>query len=71
VSEGLAVIEGAFRDQLERARSAGLLAADTDLDPTAAALFMAFQGLLVLARAGRPDLESAIDAVFAAHLGPG
>jgi TetR/AcrR family transcriptional regulator, transcriptional repressor for nem operon len=65
VVDGFAVIESAFRTQVERARAGGQLRADIDVDATATALLVAFEGVLVLARSGVPGLPASIDATFA------
>ncbi len=65
VHRGFAAIGAAFRSQLDRAVAAGQLPAGRDLDGLAAALLIAYEGLLVLARAGHPDLPASIDATFA------
>jgi len=71
VSAGVATVEDAFRTQVHRARDQGRLAsgADTDADADAVAtgLLLAFEGLLVLVRAGRTGLDHVVDGVFAAY----
>lgn len=64
VDAGLEEIRAAFRRTLVRARDLGQLPADLDADATAVALLVTFEGLLVLARNGRSDLGSAIDAAL-------
>ncbi|MCH9670562.1 MAG: TetR/AcrR family transcriptional regulator [Gammaproteobacteria bacterium] len=62
INRGFATIETAFREQLQRAITAGQI----DIDPQAGAkaLQLSFQGLLVLARSGTRDLQANIDATF-------
>ena len=64
ISRGFHTIEVAFRRQLERAQQAGQLRADTDPEILARVLLLSFQGLLVLARSGEPDLSGTIAATF-------
>ena len=64
VTNGFDRIEAAFRTQLERARATGQVAADIDIAATSRYLLVAFQGLLLLARAGAPGLTETIDAIF-------
>lgn len=66
VVAGLAVIESAFRTQVERAQAAGQVRGDLDPVAVAVGLLASFEGLLVLARAGMPGLQAGIDASFAA-----
>ena len=61
VDAGLAVIEEAFRTQVGAAAAQGRCAPCTDPDALAGALVLAFQGLVVLGRAGRPGLGAAAD----------
>ena len=63
------MIEEAFRRQIERAKQTGHVGPAADAAATAKALLLSFQGLLVLARSGAPDLEAGIDATFRAHFG--
>jgi len=67
VTAGLATVETAFRRQIDRARTAGQIRPDADVEGLATSLLLAFEGLLVLARSGAPDLERGIDALFQAH----
>jgi hypothetical protein len=64
IDRGFDAIEAAFRRQIQRAIVAGLLDVDTDAAATAKSLMLSFQGLLVLARSGAPDLELSIDETF-------
>lgn len=68
VDTGFAAIRAAFRRTLDRARDEGRLRGDTDLDVLADALLIAFEGLLVLARSGRPDLGPGIETTLDALL---
>lgn len=70
LDRGFAVIEQAFGEQLQRAKTAGQLDADVDVTAAATALSMSFQGLLVLARSGANDLPAGIDATFRTLAGP-
>jgi AcrR family transcriptional regulator len=65
LTTGFDAILVAFRTALTRGRDRGALAPDTDVDALARRLLMAFEGLLVLARAGAPELHASIDATFA------
>lgn len=68
VARGIGVIEEAFRTELLRAREGGLVAASVDVDELAAGLLLWFEGMLVLARTGRPGLAASVDALFAAFV---
>ncbi len=63
VVRGLATIEEAFRVQIGRAVDRSQLTT-SDIEGTAKALLLSFQGLLVLARAGNGGLDAHIDATF-------
>jgi TetR/AcrR family transcriptional repressor of nem operon len=71
VEEGLASIEGALRQELERADRAGRLAAGVEPATAAASLTLGFQGLMVLARSGlRPALLlTRVDALLETVVG--
>ena len=64
VAAGLASVEAALRTQVRRAAADGRTGAGADPDALAAALLLAFEGLLVLARAGRGDLVPAVDQLL-------
>jgi len=66
IARGFATIEAALRRQVERAVDNGQLEPDTDSAAVARSLLMSFQGLLVLARSGAPDLHASIAATFCA-----
>lgn len=57
LADGLARIEAALRRAVERAARAGRLADGVDPAAASANLALAFQGLMVLARSGRPPDE--------------
>ena len=65
VNTGFDAILDAFRVALVRARADGELPVDADVDALARRLLLAFEGLLVLARAGAPQLHAGVDATFA------
>lgn len=65
VDAGLASVEAAFRIQVRRAATDGYTDPEADIDALATALLLAFEGLLVLARAGRDDLVPAVDQLLA------
>ncbi len=66
VDAGLGSVEAALRVQVGRAVAMGRTAAGTDPDTLAGALLLAFEGLLVLARTGRPGLVAAVDQLLTA-----
>ncbi len=65
VRAGLDAIGTAFAAALTRARDRGALPEGADVDALAGRLLMAFEGLLVLARAGATGLDAGIAATFA------
>ncbi len=68
VEAGFGSVEAAFRTHVGRAVVQGRTAPGADIDALAGALFLAFEGLLVLARNGRtglgPAVEQLLDACF-------
>jgi AcrR family transcriptional regulator len=66
VDAGLGSVESALRSQVVRARDLGRTGPGTDVDALAVVLLLAFEGLLVLARSGRPGLGVAVDQLLAA-----
>ena len=70
VQRGFDVIRHGLREALQRAQTQGRLAGRVDCDATAASLLLSFEGLLVLARNGMPDLPTAIDTTLATHCPP-
>jgi AcrR family transcriptional regulator len=66
VDAGLGSVESALRAQVVRARDFGRTGPGTDVDALAAVLLLAFEGLLVLARSGRPGLGVAVDQLLTA-----
>lgn len=67
LQRGFDAIREGLRDALRRAQTQGLIAHHVDCDITAASLLLSFEGLLVLARNGAPDLRAAIDTTLAMH----
>lgn len=66
VDAGLGAVEAALRNQVVRARQLGRTGPGADVDALTAALLVAFEGLLVLARAGRPGLDAAVEELLGA-----
>jgi len=64
VDSGLAVLEEAFRTTVDAAAAQGRCAPGTDPGALATALFLAFQGLVLLGRAGRPGLHAAAEQLL-------
>ena len=67
LQRGFDAIREGLRDALRRAQAQGRIADRIDCDITAASLLLSFEGLLVLARNGAPDLRAAIDTTLAMH----
>ncbi len=66
VADGLAVIESALSAQVHRAGEQGRTVPGSDPELVATSLLLAFEGLLVLARSGRPGLAAVVDQLLAA-----
>lgn len=64
VVAGIGVVEGALRTQVGRAHGDGRTGPGTDPDALAVALLLAFEGLMVLARTGRPGLVPAVEQLL-------
>jgi len=64
VDAGLAAVEAALETQVRRASERGRTAPGTDVHALTSVLLLAFEGLLVLARAGRVDLAPAVDQLL-------
>jgi AcrR family transcriptional regulator len=64
VDAGLAAVESAMRGQVARARQLGRTGPGADVGALTTALLLAFEGLLVLARSGRPGLDAAVEQLL-------
>ena len=66
VDAGIGAVESALRVQVARARELGRTGPGADVDALTSALLLGFEGLLVLARSGRPGLDAAVEELLRA-----
>jgi TetR/AcrR family transcriptional repressor of nem operon len=70
VDSGLVSVEAALRAQVHRAVGSGRAAPGADPEALATALFVAFEGLMVLARSGHSGLDGAVEQLLDACFPP-